>query len=49
MVLIHFKSDEVKKSESFEDNYIRGKYEVVPFLGFFENLNNILSKYENEK
>lgn len=47
--LADFKSDEVKKSESFEDNYIRGKYGAVPFLGFFENLNNILSQYENEK
>ncbi|WP_370476128.1 AAA family ATPase [Tamlana flava] len=47
--LADFKSDEVKKTESFEDNYIRGKYGAVPFLGFFENLNNILSQYENEK
>ncbi|MEW4924779.1 ATP-binding protein [Algibacter sp. 2305UL17-15] len=47
--LADFKSDEVKKSESFEDNYIRGKYGAVPFLGFFENLNNILLQYENEK
>jgi len=47
--LADFKSDEVKKNESFEDNYIRGKYGAVPFLGFFENINNILSQYENEK
>ena len=47
--LADFKSDEVKKSEPFEENYIRGKYGAVPFLGFFENLNNILSQYENEK
>jgi uncharacterized protein len=47
--LADFKSDEVKKSEPFEDNYIRGKYGAVPYLGFFENLNTILSQNENEK
>lgn len=46
--LADFKSDEVRKTESFEDNYIRGKYGAVPFLGFFDNLNNILPQYENE-
>lgn len=44
-----FKSDEVKKNEPFEDNYIKGKYGAVPFLGVFENLNYILSQYENAK
>lgn len=38
-----FKSDEVRKTELFEENYIKGKYGAVPFLGFFDNLNNILS------
>lgn len=47
--LSDFKSDEVKKNDSFEDDYIRGKYGAVPFLGFFDNLNNILSQYEDEK
>lgn len=47
--LADFKSDEVRKSESFEENYIKGKYGAVPFLGFFDNLNNILPKYENEE
>ncbi|WP_291108172.1 AAA family ATPase [Flavobacterium sp. UBA6195] len=47
--LSDFKSDEVRKTESFEENYIRGKYGAVPYLGFFENLNNILSYHENEK
>ena len=47
--LADFKSDEVKKNEPFEENYIRGKYGAVPFLGFFENLNTLLSQYENEK
>lgn len=36
--LADFKSDEVRKVEPFEDNYIRGKYGAVPFLGFFDNL-----------
>ena len=45
--LADFKSDEVKKNEPFEDNYIRGKYGAVPYLGFFNNIN--LSQYENEE
>lgn len=47
--LADFKSDEVRKSELFEENYIKGKYGAVPFLGFFDNLNNILPQYENER
>jgi uncharacterized protein len=47
--LADFKSDEVRKTEPFEENYIRGKYGAVPYLEFFNNLNNILSQYENEK
>jgi AAA15 family ATPase/GTPase len=47
--LSDFKSDEVRKNESFEENYIRGKYGAVPYLGFFDNLNYMLSQYENEK
>jgi len=46
--LADFKSDEVRKTESFEENYIRGKYGAVPFLGFFDNLINILPQYEIE-
>jgi AAA15 family ATPase/GTPase len=46
--LADFKSDEVRKTESFEDNYLRGKYGAVPYLGFFDNLDNILPQYENE-
>jgi AAA15 family ATPase/GTPase len=38
--LADFKSDTVRKNEAFEDNYIRGKYGAVPFLGFFDNLIN---------
>lgn len=47
--LADFKSDEVKKTEPFEDNYIMGKYGAVPFLGFFDNLKIFLSQNENEK
>lgn len=47
--LANFKSDEVKKNEPFEDNYIRGKYGAIPYLGFFDNLNFNMSQYENEE
>lgn len=47
--LANFKSDEVKKNEPFEDNYIRGKYGAIPYLGFFDNLNFNVSQYENEE
>lgn len=36
--LADFKSDEVRKNENFEENYIRGKYGAVPFLEDFETL-----------
>ncbi len=47
--LSDFKSDEVKKVEPFEDNYIHGKYGAIPYLGFFDTLKNTLSRHENEK
>ncbi|MBX2925625.1 MAG: AAA family ATPase [Chitinophagaceae bacterium] len=47
--LANFKSDEVKKNEPFEDNYLRGKYGAIPYLGFFDNLNLNMSQYENEE
>lgn len=49
--LADFKSDTVRKNEAFEENYIRGKYGAVPFLGFFDNLiyKNLLPQDENEK
>ena len=49
--LADFKSDEVRKNEAFEENYVRGKYGAVPFLGFFESLINqkMLFRDENEK
>lgn len=46
--LADFKSDEVRKNDPFEDNYIKGKYGAVPFLGFFDNLNFLLKENENE-
>lgn len=36
--LADFKTDSVRKNEAFEENYVRGKYGAVPFLGDFENL-----------
>lgn len=47
--LADFKSDEVRKTEPFEDNYIRGKYGAVPFLGFFDNLKILLAQNEKQK
>lgn len=46
-----FKSGEVRKTEAFEENYIRGKYGAIPFLGYFDNFINKKSSlhYENEK
>ncbi len=46
--LADFKSDEVRKTEPFEENYIMGKYGAVPFLGFFDNLKFLLTENENE-
>lgn len=36
--LADFTSEEVRKTEPFEENYIKGKYGAVPFLGFFDTL-----------
>lgn len=47
--LADFKTDEVRKTEPFEENYIKGKYGAVPYLGFFDNFDRILSQYENER
>ena len=47
--LSDFKSDKVKKNESFEDNYIKGKYGAVPYLNSFDTVNETISRYENEK
>ncbi|WMJ74948.1 ATP-binding protein [Cytophagaceae bacterium ABcell3] len=49
--LSDFKSDEVRKTEAFEDNYIRGKYGAIPFLGLFDNLiyDKLMVRNENEE
>lgn len=49
--LADFKTDEVRKTEPFEDNYIRGKYGAIPFLDTFEDLihKNLSFKDANEK
>jgi AAA15 family ATPase/GTPase len=49
--LADFKSVDVRRTEAFEDNYIRGKYGAVPFLGFFDNLvhKKLLPQDENEE
>lgn len=36
--LADFKTTDVRKNESFEENYIRGKYGAIPYLGEFDDL-----------
>lgn len=36
--LADFKTDEVRKNEAFENNYLRGKYGATPFLGDFDDV-----------
>lgn len=36
--LADFKSKGVRKTEAFEENYIRGKYGAIPYLNFFDDL-----------
>lgn len=48
--LADFKSETVRKTEAFEENYIRGKYGAVPFLGNFDSLvHDKLLLHEDEK
>lgn len=47
--LADFKSDQVRKTDSFEDNYIKGKYGAVPFLGYFDRFNYKVLRNEDEK
>lgn len=48
--LSDFKTDSVRKTEAFEDNYIRGKYGAIPYLDMFENVYNYtLNEPTNEK
>ena len=48
--LSDFKTESVRKNEAFEENYIRGKYGSVLYLGLFESLTfkNLLLQDENE-
>jgi AAA15 family ATPase/GTPase len=41
-----FKTDEVRKNEAFEANYIRGKYGAIPFLGDFNQVIHPNSKID---
>lgn len=36
--LADFKTADVRKNEAFENNYLRGKYGAVPFLGDFDDV-----------
>ncbi|MGQ7871456.1 AAA family ATPase [Sunxiuqinia sp. sy24] len=49
--LADFKTDSVRKTEAFEENYIRGKYGSVPYLGLFDSLTlkKLLLQDENEE
>lgn len=47
--LSDFKSSEVRKNDSYEENYIRGKYGAVPYLSTFDNLNTLILPHENEE
>jgi len=49
--LADFKTDSVRKSEAFEENYIRGKYGSVPYLGLFDSLTlkKLMLQNENEE
>jgi AAA15 family ATPase/GTPase len=38
----------IRKNESYEDKYIKGKYGAVPFLGFFDNFINTFSHEKEE-
>ncbi len=50
--LADFKTDQVRKDDDFEANYVRGKYGAVPYLGNFTALPNTASEpapsHENE-
>jgi len=47
--LADFSSDDVRKNEAYEKNYMKGKYGAVPYLSSMDTLNEIFVPYENEK
>ena len=47
--LADFKTDEVRKTDPFEENYINGKYGAIPYLEMFGNLLNNNVSSTNEK
>jgi AAA15 family ATPase/GTPase len=42
--LADFKTDVVRKSDNFEDKYIKGKYGAIPYLGDF---NRVIEQFES--
>ncbi len=48
--LADFKTDAVRKNEAFEENYLRGKYGAIPYLGDFDSFTpNMPLENENAK
>lgn len=47
--LSDFSSDDVRKNEAYEKNYMKGKYGAVPYLGSLDTLNEIFVPYGKEK
>jgi AAA15 family ATPase/GTPase len=47
--LADFKTDAVRKTDPFEENYINGKYGAIPYLEMFGNLLNNKVSSTNEK
>ena len=47
--LADFKTDAVRKTDPFEENYINGKYGAIPYLEMFGNLLNNNVSSTNEK
>lgn len=47
--LADFKSDQVRKNEPYEENYLQGKYGAVPYLHYFDWLDPLSIEYEKEE
>ena len=46
--LSDFKAHKVRVSESFESNYLRGKYGAIPYLGFFDRYEEMVCEKEEK-